>query len=93
MHCRDVAHVDGWRSAASAAREKRTRRWVGAAPTGTGTRGKVAGEVSGSGVVGRLGKRASTERTPGVRRIVVHQSTVDRGQPKQYKVDGVLGKA
>jgi hypothetical protein len=71
MHFRDVAHVDGWRCAASAAREKRTRRWVGAAPTGMGTRGKVAGEVSGSGAVGRLGERAPTGRVPCVRRIAV----------------------
>jgi hypothetical protein len=56
--CHYVAFTGRRWSAASAAREKRTRRWVGAAPTGTGTRGKVAGEVSGSGVVGRLGKRA-----------------------------------
>jgi hypothetical protein len=42
--------------------------WVGAAPTGTGTRGEVAGDVSSAEVLGRLGERTSTERTPGVRR-------------------------
>jgi hypothetical protein len=44
-------------------------------------------------VLGRLGERSSTERAPGVRRIVVHESTDDRGQTKQQKVDCVLRKA
>jgi hypothetical protein len=81
------------RAAAHGDEHKTTRRGDGTAPQLKGTRGKDSGEVSGSGVFGRLGERTSTERTPGVRRIVIHQSTVDRGQTKQDKVDGLLRKA
>jgi hypothetical protein len=57
-----------------------TRRWVGAAPTGTGTRGEVAGDVSSVEVLGRLGETSSTRRPLGVRRSVGSQSAVDSVQ-------------
>jgi hypothetical protein len=55
-------------------------------------RGKVFGKVSSPEGLGRLVKRLSTERPPGVRRKVVYQSTVGGGREKQYKAKGLPGK-
>jgi hypothetical protein len=57
--------------------DKRRRRCV---PEGLRGWDTVSGEVSGSGTLGWLGERTSTERLPRVRRNAVYQGTVDRGR-------------
>jgi hypothetical protein len=56
---------------------KMTRGQYEAAPTGEGTRGAVAGEVLGSGALGWLRERTSSECPPGARRCASPQNTVD----------------
>jgi hypothetical protein len=62
----------------------------GAAPEGNRTRGEADGEVSGPGVLGRLGKGTPIERPPGVRREDGSQSTRKRGQEERDKVESML---
>jgi hypothetical protein len=73
-------------------RSKKTKRVRGAEPAGPRMRGTVGGEVLGSGVVGWLGGEATTICPPAVRRLVISQSTGERGQEERDKVDGVRGK-
>jgi hypothetical protein len=64
---------------------KTTRGQDEAEPMGEGTRGAVAGEVSGQGRVIRLRERMLSRCTPGVRRYAAPQSAVDRGREGEDK--------
>jgi hypothetical protein len=61
-------------------RGKTTRGEGGSAPACQREGGMVGGEISRQGEVGRLGEDMSTRRPPSVRRIVVDQSTDERGR-------------